>query len=119
MANALKCRTGRKILGVGATCGDGTSYSPAKLLLNDNGRMVLKKMPCEFGEEICIMTGTGRWRQSGGPGDLSIDFIYTADAGIANVCKSGHYGGPELAGQSTPYSLYWLLGDPDRALVCG
>ena len=75
--------------------------------------MVVRELPYEFGEDTCIIAGTGQWRQSGEPGNQRIDLIYTADEAIANVCKSGYYAGTELAGHSKPYSLYSVLGDPD------
>ena len=37
----------------------------------------------------------------------------------SSVCKSGYYGGPEVAGHSKPYSLYWVLVILTRAQVSG
>lgn len=81
--------------------------------------MIVRDLPYESGTDTCMTTGTGQWRQSGGSGDQRVDLIYTADEGIANVCKSGHYGGPELVGRSKPYSPYWVLGDPDSGTGLG
>lgn len=88
-------------------------HASATLVLDGNGAMTVRDLPSEFGTETCIITGTGQWRLSSRSGEQRIDLIYTADKAIVNVCRSGYYGGPELAGHSKPYSLYWVLGDPD------
>jgi hypothetical protein len=75
--------------------------------------MVVRDLPSEFGEEICLLSGIGKWQQSGTGGDQRINLLYTAGQESTNVCKSGSYVALELAGHSKPCLLYWVLGDPD------
>jgi hypothetical protein len=91
-------------------------HAPAMLLLNNDSTTVVRNLPFEFGEMRCLLTGLGKWQQSGSGGDQRIWLVYTASQEGANVCKSGSYDALELAGHSKPYSLYWILGDPDSGI---
>lgn len=62
-------------------------------------------------EETCTLTGTGPWEERAGDGMLTLHFRPVR--GNAELRAPGTYSGIELAGHTKPYSLYWILGDPD------
>jgi hypothetical protein len=82
----------------------------AMLDLKGDGSMTVRALPNEFGGTTCTVSGTGRWR--GPDEDARLDLDVVSD-GSPGSCKSDSYASIELAGQSRPYSLYWVLGDPD------
>jgi hypothetical protein len=73
--------------------------------------MIVRDLPSQFGEKTCNLVGTGKWK--GPDNEQGSDLVYTATAKAPDICQSGPYSGFELAGHSKPYSLYWILGDPD------
>jgi hypothetical protein len=91
----------------------GIAHPSATLVLSESGVMVVRDLPTEFGLETCVMNGTGQWRQRDEMGNQGVDLNYKADESKVNTCKSGYFIGFELAGHFKPYSLYWVLGDPD------
>ncbi|SRR5579875_1702989 len=87
-----------------------TTLSPAILTLSADGTMHVTNLPFESGDRVCILSGNGNW--SGPDGEQKMDLNLISDGSI-NSCESGSYSSIELAGRSKPYSLYWVLGDPD------
>jgi hypothetical protein len=75
--------------------------------------MDVHDLPVEEYPNTCVLSGTGQWViPSGSPGDYRVGLVVNAD-GKANSCKSGEYPYFIVAGQSKPYHLYWVVGDPD------
>jgi hypothetical protein len=87
-----------------------STHPPASLTLNADQSMIVANLPFEFADQVCILSGKGSWR--GPDEDQKIDLILTSD-GSTGSCKSDSYSFLELSGHSKPYSLYWVLGDPD------
>jgi hypothetical protein len=84
--------------------------SGAALDLHADGSMTVSNLPDDSITTSCLMSGKGTW--SGPDGDEKLDLNLISD-GAQGSCESGSYQLLELAGQSKPYSLYWVLGDPD------
>jgi hypothetical protein len=82
----------------------------ATLDLKSDGSMNVRALPEELGTTSCTLSGAGKW--SGPDEDQKLDLNVISD-GSPGSCESGSYSFLELAGQSKPYSLYWVLGDPD------
>jgi len=86
-------------------------HGKASVELRSDGTMVVNDLPSQFGEEICILTGSGKWdeRNTG----QSVDLIFTSARESPGTCRPDTYPGLQLAGHKKPYSLYWILDDPD------
>jgi hypothetical protein len=87
-----------------------STLSGSSLTLNADGSMIVADLPVEFGQASCTVSGTGNW--TGPDEDQRIDLVLTAK-GSFGACEAGRYSSLQLAGHSKPYSLYWILGDPD------
>lgn len=83
---------------------------PATLTLNADGSMSVTNLPFEDGEDSCILSGRGTWS---GPNEAQQIQLTISSVGPTGSCKSGFYPAFELAGHSKPYTLYWVVGDPD------
>jgi hypothetical protein len=93
--------------------GHASNLPQASLMLNSDGSMVAANLPYELGETSCTLSGKGKWSGPSGPiEDQKIDLVLTSD-GSSGSCESGSYSFLEIAGHSRPYSLYWMIGDPD------
>jgi hypothetical protein len=91
---------------------DETSpYAKAQLELRSDGTMIVNDLPSEFGEQTCTLTGIGTWEGPDTRRTLNLIFIPARDS--SGICPADTYSGFELAGHTKPYSLYWILGDPD------
>jgi hypothetical protein len=95
----------------------GSPSVRATLQLNNDGTMTMNNVPDSAdGQTICLLTGSGRWSISGDD-DAGIDlFLEKYDSSA--TCKIGALpygigGVLSVAGHAKPYSLYWILGDPD------
>jgi hypothetical protein len=86
-----------------------STLPPASLTLNADGSMIVANLPFED-DTVCTLSGKGTWH--GPDEDQKIDLILTSD-GSTGSCKSDSYSFFELSGRSKPYTLYWVLGDPD------
>ena len=82
----------------------------ASLQLRSDGSMSVHTLPLDDGMHVCMLSGTGKWEGPRGDQELDLDLI---SDGAPDSCKSGNYGSLQLAGNSTPYRLYWVLSDPD------
>jgi hypothetical protein len=82
----------------------------AALELRSDGTMAVSALPNDSITSTCILSGSGTWS----PGyDQRIDLFVTSDRS-PGTCESGGYSSfLDIAGRSKPYSLYWVLGDPD------
>jgi hypothetical protein len=87
-----------------------TAHPPANLKLNADKSMEVVNLPYEFADQVCILSGKGTW--NGPDEDQKIGLTLNSD-GSTGSCVSGLYTSFELSGHSKPYSLYWVLGDPD------
>ena len=90
---------------------DDTRGNPASLTLLADGTMVVENLPYEFYPNTCTISGTGRWEGPHGD-NQQIYLIVTSKEG-PGLCASGGYAGLEVTGRSKPYSLYWVIDDPD------
>jgi hypothetical protein len=83
----------------------------AALELRSDGTMTASALPVDLGPmtTTCILSGPGTWRAPGG--DQII--LYPTSDGTPGTCESGGYSFLEVASRSNPYTLYWVLGDPD------
>ena len=84
--------------------------SDAVLDLRSDGSMRVSALPEELGTSRCTLSGSGNW--SGPDQDHQLTLDLHSDGSIGS-CESGSYSYLELVGQSKPYGLYWVLGDPD------
>ena len=82
----------------------------ASLALRPDGSMAVHALPLDDGMHVCILSGTGKWEGPRKNQELELDLI---SDGAPDSCKSGNYDSLRLAGNSTPYRLYWVLSDPD------
>jgi hypothetical protein len=90
---------------------DQENFSPpASLVLNADGSMKVLNLPFEFWPNHCVVSGHGKWK--GPDADEMIELEVVSD-GTSGNCKSGSYSSLELTGNSQPYRLYWVVGDPD------
>jgi hypothetical protein len=89
---------------------DHATTTRATLSLNSDGTMTVTNLPDSNGETGCILSGKGTWSEPDGESKVVL-FIQQNDS--VATCKTGGYGSFEIAGHSKPYSLYWVLGDPD------
>jgi hypothetical protein len=89
---------------------NGIVFQPASLTLNSDGSMIVTGLPYEFGQSTCTLSGRGSW--SGPDEDQKIDLTVASD-GSPGSCESSLYSFLELSGHSAPFTLYWVLGDPD------
>jgi hypothetical protein len=87
-----------------------TATTPASLTLDSDGTMTVSNLPDSNGETDCILSGKGRWS---GPDEHSGVVLFLQQNDNSATCKTGGYGSFEIAGRSTPNTLYWVLGDPD------
>jgi hypothetical protein len=83
----------------------------ATLSLEPEGSMVVSGLPYEFYPNTCLLSGKGTWSGPHGD-DRSIDLTVVSDQSSGS-CTSGSYSFLELTGHSKPYTLYWVIGDPD------
>lgn len=90
-----------------------STHPPASLTLNADRSMTVANLPFQFADQVCILSGKGSWR---GPDDQKVDLVLISD-GSPGSCVSDSYSFLELSGHSKPYSLYWVLGDPDSGTV--
>jgi hypothetical protein len=90
---------------------DQAHGNPASLTLRADGTMVVEGLPYEFYPKTCTITGIGRWE--GPRGDYQQIYLVVTSKEGPGLCASGGYGGLEVTGRSNPYSLYWIIGDPD------
>jgi hypothetical protein len=86
-------------------------HSKAHLEFRADRTMIVSDLPSDDGENTCLLTGTGRWE--GPDTERRLNLIFTPVREASGVCRAGAYFGFELAGHTKPYSLYWILGDPD------
>jgi hypothetical protein len=87
-------------------------HRKAQLELKADGTMVVSDLPSDDAEgTTCVLTGTGRWE--GPDTERRVNLILVTDRASSCVFATGAYSGFELAGHKKPYSLYWILGDPD------
>jgi hypothetical protein len=87
-----------------------SAFPSASLTLNADGSMAVANLPYEFGETSCTLSGKGNW--SGPDGNQVIELVLTSDRSPGS-CESSSYSFLEVAGRFKPYSLYWVIGDPD------
>lgn len=79
----------------------------ATLELRIDGTMIVRGLPDDRITNVCNLSGT--WRVD----DQVIDLNFISD-GTPGACGSESMAGnPQIAGRSSPYKLYWVLGDPD------
>jgi hypothetical protein len=95
---------------------DGTSGPRATLRLNDDGTMTVTNLPKSDGIENCMLSASGTWRIS--PDDdsgIDLTILKTNSSTTCNLegLPYGIAGDFNIAGHRKPYSLYWILGDPD------
>jgi hypothetical protein len=90
-----------------------STLSSSSLTLNPDGSMIVAGLPAEFGEASCTLSGTGNW--TGPDEDQKIDLILISK-GSFGTCEAGLYSSLQLAGYFKPYSLYWIIGDPDSGI---
>jgi hypothetical protein len=95
---------------------DKPTHIPATLHLNTDGSMTVQNLPYMEGEARCTMTGSGKWQQGGTSDHHRVFLIFTPSHEGSSACKAGEYAAFELAGHSAPYSLYWVLDDPDLGM---
>lgn len=88
---------------------DNRSPASARLTLRLDGSMTVSNLPADFGTSSCTLSGTGSW---GGPDDNGVQLAVVSDQ-RSGSCPSGSYLGLGLAGHSSPFRLYWIVGDPD------
>jgi hypothetical protein len=82
----------------------------ASIQLLSDGSIRISALPDDSISAACLLNGSGKW---GAPdGEMRISFTFKSDESHGS-CRDGSYSGFDLAGQSTPYKLYWILGDPD------
>jgi len=91
----------------------GSQQPTATLTLAADGSVTAAGLPYEFGNTSCTLSGRGSW--SGPDDDQKINLHVIAD-GAPGSCESGSYPFLELSGHSTPYTLYWVVGDPDSGI---
>jgi hypothetical protein len=84
--------------------------APATLTLGADGSMTVKNLPYEEAEAVCVLSGRGKWNGPNGSGDV---WLNVNSDGLTGSCGSDSYSFIELAGHSKPYTLYWVVGDPD------
>ena len=84
--------------------------SEAVLELRSDGSMHVSSLPVDGVTSSCVLSGAGRW--TGPDEDQRLDLIVATDESHSS-CESGTYSYLEVVGHSTPYGLYWVLGDPD------
>ena len=90
---------------------DQAKTGPDALLeLHSDGSMKVSFLPDDSIGSSCVLSGTGTW--SGPDGEQKINLTVNSD-GAQGSCESGSYSFLELVGHSKPYTLYWVLGDPD------
>jgi len=82
----------------------------AALDLRSDGSMSVSFLPDDSITSSCVLSGTGKW--TGPDEDQKIDLSVNSD-GAPGSCESGSYSSLEIVGHSKPYTLYWVLGDPD------
>jgi hypothetical protein len=85
--------------------------SKAQLEFRADGTMIVNDLPSYDGENTCVLTGTGRWEGPDTERRINLNFAPVREA--YGICQPGDYFGFALAGHTKPYSLYWILGDPD------
>jgi len=95
---------------------DGISGPHATLRLKDDGTMTVTNLPKSDGIESCMLSASGTW-------GMSLDDVSGIDLTVlktdsSTTCKLeglpyGISGAFNIAGHRKPYSLYWILGDPD------
>jgi hypothetical protein len=90
---------------------DQTHETASSLTLRVDGTMVVEGLPYEIYPNTCTISGTGRWNGPGG--DEQQIYLFVTSKEGPGLCASGEYAGLEVTGHSKPYSLYWVLGDPD------
>jgi hypothetical protein len=73
--------------------------------------MIVRDLPSQFGEKTCNLVGTGKWK--GPDNEQRIDFCLYRNSESTWYLPIGSVFWVELAGHSKPYSLHWILGDPD------
>ncbi len=90
--------------------GSETPSGAASLTLRSDGSLTVDDLPEELGKSSCLLSGGGRWSGPDADDRVTLDFVSNGRPG---TCDSGSYAFIEIAGQSKPYSLYVVLGDPD------
>jgi len=88
---------------------NGILLNAATLGLRDDGTMEAEGLPYEAYPTTCVISGKG---MEGAYEDGRIDLDLTSIRD-GRVCPPGSNSMLELTGRSSPYGLYWVIGDPD------
>ncbi len=83
----------------------------ARVELNRDGTMRVRSLPYEqMTGTPCEISGTGTWYRSNDGEDFDLHLVAPEGTG---ACPVGDYGGFAVAGRKPPFSLYWIVSDPD------
>jgi hypothetical protein len=87
--------------------------SPAAALeLRADGSASAWNLPSAAPLDTCIISGAGSWSGPDQEGQLRIDFAQSVTKAACRVNEQA-YASFALAGHSSPYRLYLVIGDPD------